>query len=74
MSNIRTIEDGFQYRIHHILKTFKNDYDADIASGFINENMDFEGYMAYRKSEFADAVLNDIDTYCGLDEAVENAY
>ena len=71
---IRTIEDGFQYRMHHVLNKFKEDFDTDKASGFLDESISFEDYITVNSRSFTQAVLDDIDTYCGLDECIENQY
>ena len=69
MGSIRTIEDGYQYRIHHILNKLKKDCK-------FNKGESFENYLNTRngKLDLAEYLLEDIETYCGLEKALENEY
>jgi|GEM_PF-6078884 hypothetical protein len=70
MGNIRTIEDGYQYRIHNILNKLKKEIEAS------GSTLSMEDYFNTRngKLDLAEALLDDIEQYCGLDEAIENEY
>jgi len=66
MSNIRTIEDAFQYRVHRILKRLEGDLTG----------MSLKDYLLTRNGimDLGEYLLEDIEQYCGLDEALENEY
>lgn len=63
---IRTIEDNFQYRMHLLLKKMKSDYDVD------TNQTSFDKWIWDNAEEFGRMVIDDIEEYCGLDEALEN--
>ena len=69
MGNIRTIEDGFQYQMHKALKPFVKEWKES------GSNMEFDAWIwTYQATEFGQAVLNRIDEYCGMDEAINNPH
>lgn len=65
--NITTIEDGYQYRAHLILKKFAKDFECE---NEFQEDADAAAWK-YRK-ELGEYFVNDISEYCGIQEAFNN--
>lgn len=65
----RTIDDVYLYRIYRVLKQFKIEFDTDVSSGFITGS--FEDYLHYRRADFGISIINNINEYCGIDDALQ---
>ena len=68
MANVRTVNDGYQYRIHQILNKINDQIKGNGFQGKI------EDYLNTRngKLDLAEALLEDIEEYCGIEDALEN--
>lgn len=62
--HIRTIEDGFEYRVKAILK--------GLSEGFVEDGYacTFEEWLRMNTKTVANAFLDDIDSYMGLSECI----
>ncbi len=69
---IHTIEGNFQYRMHHILIQFKHEYDELVKNNNGKSLVTFDEWLWNNGKDFGQKVIEDIDSYCGLDEALEN--
>ena len=69
---IHTIEENFQYRMHHILIEFKKEYDQLVKDNSGKSLATFDEWLWNNSEDFGQRVIEDIETYCGLDEALEN--
>lgn len=59
MAHITTIEDGYQYRVNHILKKFAKDYECEEEFKKDAE----EAAWKYR-NELGEYFVTDISEYC----------
>lgn len=64
--SIITKEMLFQYRVHGVLNKLKSDWELD--------EVDFKKYLETKDgmSDFGQAMLDDIDIWCGVSEALLN--